>query len=293
MRLHLSIRRVALGAALVLFTTTSSSNAASTNQQRSFKVPVGLQLYSLRNQFSKDVPGTLDEVRDFGIKTVELAGTYNLKPEEFKTQLDARGLKAMSGHFPYERFRDDVEGIAREAKALGMEYVGCAWIPHQDPFTEDACRTAAAVFNKAGEALAAHGLKFFYHVHGFEFQPAASGTLFDLLMKETNPKFVSFEMDVFWVVYPGQDPVKLLNQYGARWQLLHVKGMRDSTQTGLLTGHTDVNNDVAVGSGKIDYRPILEAAKTAGVKWCFIEDESSLSEQQIPKSLDYLSTLAW
>ena len=112
-------------------------------------------------------------------------------------------------------------------------------------------------------------------------------------MQETNPKFVNFQMDVFWIVHPGQDPVKLLEKYGKRWQLMHLKGMRDSTPTGLLTGHTDVTNDVAVGTGKIDYVPILQEAKKLGVEWYFIEDESPSSEQQIPQSLHYLETTKW
>src|SRR5580765_4263995 len=175
-----------------------------------FKGPIGLQLYSLRDQFTKNVPATLDQVRGFGIEYVELAGTYNLTPEKFKEQLDARGLKPISGHFPFERYRDDVEGIARDAKILGLQYTGCAWIPHKDPFDEKTCREAIAVFNRAGEALAKHGLKFFYHTHGYEFQPHGNGTLFDLLMAETKPGFVRYQMDVFWIVHPGQDPVKLL-----------------------------------------------------------------------------------
>ncbi len=131
--------------------------------------PIGLQLYSLREQLAKDVPGTLAEVKSWGVKNVELAGTYNLTPEQFRAQLDAAGLRAVSGHFPYERFRDDVEGIARDAKILGMKYVGCAWVPHGEPFDEKTCREAIEVFNKAGAALAKQGLHFFYHVHGYEF----------------------------------------------------------------------------------------------------------------------------
>jgi sugar phosphate isomerase/epimerase len=254
---------------------------------------IGLQLYSLRAQLQTNTPGTLDEVKAFGFRNVELAGTYNLTPEQFRQQLDARGLKAVSAHFPYERFRDDPSGVARDAHTLGLKYVGCAWIPHDYPFEEKTCHAAAAVFNHAGEMLAKQGLQFFYHTHGYEFQPCQDGTLFDVLMRETNPKFVSFEMDVFWIVHPGQDPVKLLEKYGNRWKLMHVKGMRDTTQTGLLTGHSDVINDVAVGQGKIDYLPILKAAKKVGVKYFIIEDESPSSEQQIPESLEYLKTVHW
>jgi sugar phosphate isomerase/epimerase len=282
-----------VGLWIITSLVASSIAASSVGTGPSFKGPVGLQLYSLRDQFAKDVSGTLDKVKAFGIKNVELAGTYGLTPEKFKTQLSARGLKAVSAHFPYERFRDDVEGIAVEAKTFGMKYVGCAWIPHDDPFDEKTCRTAIAVFNKAGEALAKHGIKFFYHVHGYEFQPSGQGTLFDLLMAETNPKFVSYQMDVFWIVHPSQDPVKLLEKYGKRWQLMHIKGMKKGTPTGLLTGHTDVTNDVPLGTGQIDYPPILRAARKAGVQWYIIEDESPSSEQQIPQSLRYLETVKW
>jgi sugar phosphate isomerase/epimerase len=254
---------------------------------------IGLQLYSLRDQLLSDIPGTLDEVKGWGITNVELAGTYNLTPEQFKAQLDAHGLNAFSGHFPYERFRDDPEGLAHDAQILGLKYVGCAWIPHDDgkPFDEKTCRDAIAVFNHAGEVLAEHGLKFFYHVHGYEFQPYEDGTLLDLIMRETNPKYVNFEMDVFWIVHPGQDPVKLLAKYHKRWLLMHLKGMRDSTPTGLLTGHSAVTNDVALGTGKIDYVPILKEARKLGIKWYIIEDESPLSEQQVPQSFNYLKTV--
>ena len=269
----------------------SNENGAqnqTTGTGASFKGPIGLQLYSLRTQFAKDVPTTLDRVREFGIQYVELAGTYNLKPEEFKAQLDARGLKPISGHFPFERFRDRPEDIARDAKALGLQYVGCAWIPHQGTFNEKTMREAITVFNRAGEALAKEGLKLFYHCHGYEFQPHGNGTLFDLMMAETRPEFVRHQMDVFWVVHAGQDPVKLLEKYGSRFELMHVKDMKKGTPTGLLTGSSDVTNDVTVGTGLMNWPAILKAAQKAGVKWYFIEDESPTSVEQIPQSLRYL-----
>ena len=252
---------------------------------------IGLQLYSLRAQFQSDPMKTFDEVKSFGVKNVELAGTYQLSPAQFKAQLDAHGLVGISGHFPYERFRDDPEGVAKDAKILGLKYVGCAWIPHSEPFDEKTCRAGAAVFNKAAAVMATNGLDFFYHAHGYEFQPYQDGTLFDLLMQQTSPKFVHYQMDVFWIVHSGQDPVKLLEKYGHRWRLMHLKGMRDSTPTGLLTGHSDVTNDVAVGQGKIDYVPILREGKKLGIKYFIIEDESPVSEQQIPQSLEYLKTV--
>lgn len=258
---------------------------------QNFKGRIGLQLYSLREQFAKDVPKTLDQVRDFGIKHVETHSTYGLTPEKFRAELDSRGLKAIAGHFSYERCRDDIEGVAREAKILGLEYAGSAWIPHKDPFDEKTCREAIMVFNRAGEALANHGLKFFYHTHGYEFLPYGNGTFFDLMMAETKPQFVHYEIDVFWVVHPGHDPVKLLEKYGSRFELMHVKDMKRGTPTGLFTGHSDVTNNVVLGTGVIDWVAIFKAARKAGVKWYFIEDESPTSVQQIPQSLTYMEKL--
>lgn len=279
-----------------LFALISSANPFCTAPQKTsmdqnFKARIGLQLYSLREQFARDVPKTLDQVRDFGIKYVETAGTYGLTPEKFRAELDSRGLKAVAGHFSYERCRDDIAGVAREAKILGLQYAGCAWIPHTDPFDEKTCREAIVVFNRAGEALAKHGLKFFYHTHGYEFLPYGNGTFFDLMMAETKPQFVHFEMDVFWVVHPGQDPVKLLEKYGSRFELMHVKDMKRGTPTGLFTGHADVTSNVVLGTGVIDWSAVFRAARKAGLKWYFIEDESPDSVQQIPKSLSYLGTL--
>jgi sugar phosphate isomerase/epimerase len=278
---------------LMLSVFTLVADAAPASKPSGFKGPLGLQLYSLRAQFATDVPGTLDKVRDMGFEYVELAGTYGLTPEKFKAELDSRGLKAISGHFPFEKFRDNPEGIAKEAKTLGMQYAGCAWIAHRGDFKEKDCREAIKIFNQAGEALARHGIKFFYHTHGYEFQPHASETLFDLLVKETKPELVSYEMDVFWIVHGGQDPVALFKKYGDRFALVHLKDMKHGTPVGLLTGSSDVKNDVALGTGSIDYPHILPAAQKAGVKWYFIEDESPTSEEQIPVTLHYLENIKW
>ena len=272
---------------LVLAVGALATHAASFNE------PVGLQLYSLRADFTKNVPASLEKVSSFGIRNVELAGTYNLSPEKFKEMLDANKLKPVSGHFPFARYKADPEGVAKDAKALGLEYAGCAWIDHQGDFSESACRDAVTVFNKAGEVLAKHGIKFFYHCHGFEFRPHADGVFMDLLMKETNPKFVRFEMDVFWVKHPGHDPVKWLEKYPGRWELMHVKDMKKGLVTGVFTGKTDVSNDVTVGTGQMNWPAILKAAKKSGVKHYFIEDESPTAAEQIPQSMKYLKTVKW
>lgn len=250
--------------------------------------PVGLQLYSLRADFAKNVPGTLDRVKAYGFKYVELAGTYNLHPARFKEMLDARGLVPVAGHFGYEQYRDKLDDVIKEAKTLGLKYAGCAWIPHQGAFTEQDARNAAAVFNKAGAALAKEGIKFFYHNHGYEFEKYKDGTLMDLLMEETKPELVAFEMDVLWTHFPGQDPVKWLKKYGSRWELMHLKDLKIGVPTGSLSGSTDVRNDVILGTGQINLKETIKAARKAGVKYYFIEDESPTAGEQIPESLKFL-----
>jgi len=284
---------VSFCAVLCLQAASFNAAAAAAGTGPSFKGPIGLQLYSLRADFARNAPATLPKVRDYGFKIVELAGTYNLAPGKFRALLEQNGLKAVSGHFPFERWRDDPEGVAKEAKALGLRYAGCAWIPHQGDFDEPQCREAIRVFNAAGATLARQGIKFFYHVHGYEFLPYGQGTLMDLLVQETKPKNVGFQMDVFWVVFPGQDPVKLLQKYGNRWDLMHVKDMRKGVKTGVMTGSTDVSNDVALGTGQMDWPAILKTAAKVGVKYYFIEDESPTAAEQIPQSLKFLEKVTW
>jgi sugar phosphate isomerase/epimerase len=268
------------------------ARAAEAGTGPSFKGPVGLQLYSLRAQFAAHGPAaTLDTVKGFGLRYAELAGTYNLPPDHFAKLLAERGIKAVSGHFPYKRWKEEPAKVAAEAKALGLEFAGCAWADHKAPLDEPQLREIAAVFNAAGAATAKEGVKFFYHPHGFEFQPHAGGTLLDFLMKETDPKLVSFQMDVLWVVFPGHDPVKLLNQYPDRWKLIHLKDLKKGVATGSLAGKTDVTNNVVLGTGQMNWPAILAAAKKIGVKYYFIEDESPTAQEQIPATMRYLSSV--
>jgi len=257
----------------------------------SFKGPLGLQLYSLRDEFAKDVPGTLTKVQGFGFRTVELAGRYGKSVEEFNSLLASNGLKAVAGHFGYEQFRDNPEAVAQEAKALGLEWAGTAWVPHSGQVTEEWARETAKVFNRAGEVLAKHGIKFYYHNHGYEFVPHLDGTLFDLLVKETKPGVVYFEMDVLWAVHPGQDPTKLMEKHAGRWALMHIKDLKKGVPTGSLSGSTDKRHDVVVGTGQTDWPALLRASQKAGVKHYFIEDESPTVLEQIPQSLKYLESV--
>lgn len=284
-----------MAVALVSFVLVGSlAVAAEVGAGKSFRGPTGLQLYSLRDmQKAEGTIAMLDKTKAFGFKFVEVAGMGDVSPADFKKQLDQRGLVPIGSHFPYERLRDDIEGVAKEAKALGLEYAGCAWIPHQGPFDEKLCRETAAMFNRAGAALAKHGIKFFYHNHGYEFVPFGQGTLFDLLMAETDPKTVFYEMDVLWCVFPAQDPVKLLEKYPNRWPLMHLKDLRKGVPTGSLAGGTELTNDVALGTGQVNWTALLPAAQKAGVKYYFIEDESPTVVDQIPQSLRFLESVSW
>jgi sugar phosphate isomerase/epimerase len=279
---------LSLAAALAL-SMPGESEAAETG----LKHPVGLQLYSLRADFTKNVPAALAKVESFGVKNVELAGTYGLSPAKFGEMLKAHGLTAVSGHFSFDDYKKDPEGIAKQAAELGLKYAGCAWIPHKDNFDEAEAKDAVTVFNKAGAALAKHGIKFFYHCHGYEFDKHGDGTFMDLLMKETDPKLVSFEMDVFWVKFPGEDPVKWLAKYPGRWELMHIKDMKKGLKTGSNSGGTDVANNVVAGTGQMDWKAILSTAEKTGVTQYFIEDESAVAGEQIPETLKYLHGLKW
>jgi sugar phosphate isomerase/epimerase len=274
--------------AVLLFSGCSTERLPGTGA--SFKGPIGLQLYSLRGDFAKDVPGTMARVSEFGFKYVELASTYNMPPDKFLALLASNKLKAVSGHFSYDMYRTNAHEVAHQAEALGLKYAGCAWIAHKDEFDEQETREAAKVFNNAGKILAEHGIQFFYHTHGYEFRPHGNGTLFDLLMAETDPKLVKYQMDVFWVVHPGQDPVKWLEKYAGRWELMHVKDMKKGTERN-FSGHSNVNNDVQVGTGIMDWPAILATARRVGVKWYFIEDEADEAARHIPGSLKYLEAI--
>ena len=267
-------------------------SAAEVGQGKSFRGPTGLQLYSLRNVFKeKGVTPTLDMVSQWGFKYVEVAGTYGMSIADFKAELDKRELVPIGSHFPFNRLRDDIDGVIREAKELGLIYVGCAWIGHKAPFDEKQCLAAADVFNKAGKALAKHDMKFYYHNHGYEFYAHGDGTLFDLLMDETDSRYVYYQMDVLWTVFPAQDPVKLIKKYPDRWLLLHLKDLKKGVPTGSLAGHTDLTNDVALGTGQVDWPALLDACQKVGVKYYFIEDESPTVVDQIPQSLRFLEQI--
>ncbi len=191
---------------------------------------MGLEIYSLRGEAQKDLPSTLALIRKVGFTEVEGGDFYGRSTAEFRRMLDGNGLKLTSLMAAYDRLSRDIKAVAGNAHALGAEYVVCSTVPHKKKLTAEDCGRAIESLNRFGENLAKAGLRCCYHTHGIEFGESPDGTLFDTLAKSTNPKFVNFEMDIFWIVFAYQDPVKLLHKYPSktseRVQLLAVpRGM--------------------------------------------------------------------
>ena len=256
--------------------------------------PVGVQLYSFRDAFKIDLPGTLAHIHTLGFREVELAGTYGMSAATFRQALDRAGLRATSMHVGYETFRDSLSTVLADAKTLGVRYVGTAWIPHPDgPITVALARQAAADFTRWGRAARAQGFQFFYHVHGYEFTRGAGGALpMDVLMKETDRRAVAFEMDVFWATLPGNNPVALLRKYSGRWKLMHLKDMKKGVATNVMTGSADPNaTEVPVGTGQIDYKAVLRTAKQVGVEKFYLEDETAAPFETVPQSIAWLRSI--
>lgn len=261
-----------------------------------FREHLGLQLYSLRAQTKESTTGALDIAKSYGIKEVEVAGTGDMTPEKFAAELKSRGFVPISGHFAYNLFEKDVTAVIRDAKTLGLKFVVVPFPPvgKERVFSEELAHKTAAKFNEWGEACKKAGIRFGYHPHGLEFRPTAGGngeTVFDILVRETKPEFVAFQMDVYWVYYAGQDPAKLLEKYPNRWVTLHIKDMLKGLATGLHTGTTPPTGKVAVGQGQIDYPAILRAAQKIGIQHYFLEDETPTPLQSIPDSFAYLRGL--
>ncbi|HET9279570.1 MAG TPA: sugar phosphate isomerase/epimerase [Flavitalea sp.] len=251
---------------------------------------IGLQLYTFRNQIPKDIPGMFEKISKMGIRELEGGGTYGLSVDSFKTLLKKNNLKIISVGAAFKDLDSNVQAVITQAKTFNAGYVTCTWIPHEKGFTIDHAKKAVEVFNRAGKLLKENGISLVYHPHGYEFGSYEGGTLFDYMAKNMNPADANFEMDVFWIKHPGQDPVALLKKYPKRFPLMHLKDRKHGTP-GNQEGRADVESNVVLGSGDVGIADIMREAPRAGVKHYFIEDESSRSEQQVPESLAFLKTL--
>ncbi len=278
---------------LLAFSLTAS--AAPIELKGDFKGPLGLQLWSLRDVFAKDPIAALDQTKSLGFQYAELYAAIPIEPEKLKAELTSRGITPISAHFSFDALKKDPAPFVKTAQTLGLKYAGIAWITHKDgEFGEAEVKQAAADLNAMGAAFKAAGIQFFYHTHGYEFHPVSEGskeTFFDMLVKQTNPDLVSFEMDVFWVFQPGADPVQYLAKYPGRWVLMHLKDIRKGAQVGVFTGHAPKTDDVPLGTGQVPWPAVLQEAAKAGVKYYFIEDESPTASESIPVSIKYLEAV--
>jgi sugar phosphate isomerase/epimerase len=250
----------------------------------------GVVSYTYRNEFAKDMPGTLDMINGLGIKNIEFSNLFGKTASEIRAMLDERGMVCTSFGVAYDALQNKMDEVAQNAKTLGASFVRVAWIPHNGPMDLALAQKTVADFNTFGQKLKEKGLEFCYHNHGFEFVPYQDGTFFDYIVKNTNPDQVSFEMDILWVFHPGQDPVALLKKYPTRFRLMHVKDLKKGVK-GDLSGGTPVENDVTLGTGQLDLPKILKAARKTRIAHFYIEDENPKASEQVPLSLAYLKGL--
>ena len=255
----------------------------------SFISPYGIQLYSLRFELSKDVPGTLAFVRSQGITEVEVSGYYGLTAGEFKKLLDKNGLKCTGMIFGYEKFRDDPASVVKEAKLFGAKYVGIGWIPHTKTFNKSVADNTITDFNLFGAAMKKAGLRFFYHPHGYEFN-TPDGNMMDLIISGTKADLVTYELDVFWMIHGGGDPLAYLKQYPGRFELMHLKELRRDIP-GNNSGSAPDETSVALGRGATNWPLLLRQSVKSGVKKYYIEDEAKDAKDQIPVTVSFLNSL--
>jgi sugar phosphate isomerase/epimerase len=265
---------------------------AATVKPHLFDHALGMELWTYRRLLSRDTPGTLGRIGKLGFRDIETASFYGRSADEFADLLKKYELTCSSVIAEFDRFLNDLDGVIRDAKTLGAGYVITSNIPRPGELTTEEVHAAAAIFNDWGIKVKKEGLQFGYHPHGFEFVHTPKETLFDVLLKETNPEFVMFELDTFWFVHGGADPVCYLEKYPGRFDLMHLKDMAKGTATD-LTGHAPDEASVALGKGELDWPAILHAADRSGVKAYFIEDESPSAPEQVLETKAFLEHLSY
>ena len=252
---------------------------------------IGLQLYSLRNEFKKDVPGTFAKISNWGFTKLEDGndGTQGYSMEAYKALLAEHNLEIVSASAPFEELDKHPETAVKRAMAYGARYLVCFWIPHQGTdYNENDNVKAIEVFNRAGKLLKENGVTLVYHPHGYEFRPHKGKTLMDEMIAKA--RFFDFEMDVYWFAHAGQDPIAWMRKYPDKFLLMHLKDCEKGVQ-GNQNGQSDVETNVVLGTGQIDIAGLVAEAKKNGLEFLFIEDESSKAMDQIPQSLQYLKQL--
>jgi sugar phosphate isomerase/epimerase len=270
-----------LGAATL--TLAARRPVFSTSRRRLKKV--GLQLYTVREEMKKDVAKTLQRVAQIGYREVEFAGYFNHTPHEIHEMLEDYKLSAPSSHVPYPENWDAWKKTVADAKKVGHQYVTVAWTPEDKRKGPDAYKGVAETFNKAGTEAKKAGLQFAYHNHDYELAPVSEGVPLDILFQNTDPALVTFEMDLYWMVHGGADPLEYLKRFPGRVSLVHVKDAAGPEHT--MT---------EVGKGSIDFPKIFayDADHGAHIKHAFVEhDQPADPFASIKTSFEYLKDMEY
>jgi len=245
---------------------------------------VGLQLYTVRDLMKADLPGTLRKVAQIGYKEVEFAGYFGRSPAQIRALLKQNGLTSPSSHIGLDILEKDSVSAFAEAKAIGHQWVTVPWIPEERRKTADDWNRIIDLLNKLGPQAKAAGLRLAYHNHDFEIRPVNGVRPLDMMLDRTDPSLVDFEMDLYWVVFGGGDPIDFFNRHPKRFAMVHVK---DSA------GPPD-NKMVDVGKGTIDFPRIFAQSDKAGIKHYFVEhDQPADPIATIRNSYQYLHALRY
>jgi sugar phosphate isomerase/epimerase len=234
------------------------------------KNKIGLQLYTLRDSIGKDPKGILDKVASFGYKELETYGyadgkIFGIDFSEFCQHAKSLQMDVVSGHYGLDKIKGDTwQKAVEDAKKNGQQYMVVPYIAESERKTIDDYKKICADLNAAGEVCNKHGIRFQYHNHNWEFTPLEGQVPYDVMLKELDPKNVGMELDIFWIVNAGHDPVKYFNQYPGRFEQWHVKDMDKN----------DRNKNANVGSGSIDYKSLFAKAKLSGMKHWYVEYDS-------------------
>lgn len=253
---------------------------------------VGIQLYSLRNQMKESLPDSFQLLKKWGLQSVEGGGMlFDMPVDEYKALLSKNNLSIVSVDTNFEELRDNPIAVVYKARFFGSKFATFYWVPHGQtgkPFNiEDAKRTVE-VMNKAGKVLKDNGITLQYHAHGYEFSEYKGGTLFDYMVE--NVTEAQFQMDVFWINQAGVSPTELLRKHEGRFTSLHLKDRKKGTAN-TQNGLADVETNVILGQGDVDIAGSVAEAKRQGIRYFFIEDESSRVVEQVPHSIEYVRSL--
>jgi len=257
-----------------------------------FGKPVGLQLYTVRDQLQKDVAGTIQQVARIGYKDVEIYSLYGKSPAEFTRILSDNGITASSGHYMLKQVKTGWSRHVEEAGALGLKFMVNAILLPEERTSFDDYKRLVDVFNRAGEATQKAGIQFCYHNHNFEFRRYGATTAYDYLLNTVDPKLVKFEMDCFWVTHAGEDPVAYFKKYPGRFPLLHIKDMKNEPAA---THELDARKGLfaPVGHGTIDWKRIFAGSREGGMEHYFVEQDYCEQPplEAVKMSYQYLSQL--